>query len=178
MAGGGLGYRYTEETPDNPITSTIGNQEHLIQLNPVIGYFVFDHLAAGLSFEYLYDYIRYDNNVTIKSVQSDYAIAPFVRYYFKFGLFLHAEFGFGMTNLDIDANSIPTTTGYLNYSSETNYKILGFSGGIGYSVHLNNSLAIEPSIRYLNLRNNEKNDNQKDSCTRGVLFNTGLVCYF
>lgn len=48
LAGGALGYRYSEDNKEKSTGSTVDQREHLIQANPVIGLFLTKNLVIGL----------------------------------------------------------------------------------------------------------------------------------
>jgi Autotransporter beta-domain len=173
---GGIGYRFSDDNSGIEKSNFIQKQEHLLQLNPVLGYFFSKNIVAGLGFEYLYDNIKYDNYSYYKAVENDFSIVPFLRFYTKFGLFLHTEFDYGISKLSFYGRTVPGPTGFIDPSEYYHFKIIGFSAGIGYSIKLNDYLGIEPSIRYIGGKYNE-NDVKNDFSRKGLLMNIGMV-YF
>jgi len=178
MISGSLGYRYSTDKSDITAAPSIEKQEHLIQANPSIGYFITNRIAIGIGIEYQYDYIKYDKYLYTKSIGNEFAISPFVRYYTGFGLFAVAEFGYGSSIINLIGDPIPTQTGFIGGPIKLNYRIIGYSAGIGYSVRLNSNLRIEPMIKYINIKYNEDSENDKDYKSKGLLLNIGFAYYF
>ena len=178
LISGSLGYRYSSDKSDITAAPSIEKQEHLIQAIPSIGYFITDRIAIGLGIEYQYDNIKYNNYLYTKTIGHDFAIGPFLRYYTGFGLFAEAEFGYGSSLINLIGDPIPTPTGYSGGPIKLNYKIVGFSAGIGYSVRLNSNLRIEPVIKYINIKYDEDSENDKDYKRKGLLLNIGFAYYF
>ncbi len=176
LVGGGIGYRFSDDNSGITKSNFIQKQEHLLQLNPTLGYFFSENIVAGLGIEYFYDNIKYDNYSYYKAVEKDLSIAPFLRFYTKFGLFFHAEFDYGISKLSFKGRPLPGQTGFIELSEYYNFKIIGFSAGIGYSIKLNEYIGIEPSIRYIDGKFNE-NDAKNDFNRKGLLTNIGIV-YF
>ncbi len=176
LLGGGIGYRFSDDNTGLTKSSFIQKQEHLLQLNPTLGYFFSKNIVVGLGFEYIYDNIKYDYYSYDKVVENDFSIAPFLRFYTKFGLFFHAEFDYGISKLSFKGRPFAGQTGFIDLSEYYNFKIIGFSAGIGYSIKLNEYLGIEPSIRYIGGKFNE-NDAKNDFSRKGLLMNIGMV-YF
>lgn len=89
-------------------------------LNPNLGYFIADDLAIGLGLTLDSD------SPAIGESTTNFALGPFIRFYFVDAIFAQAGLGLGLGDLeytDIDL-------------------------GIGYSWFLNNSVAIEPRLFY------------------------------
>jgi len=91
-------------------------------------------------------------------------------------LFLHSEFDYGLSKQSFKGRTIPGSTGFIDLSGYYYFRIIGFSAGIGYSIHLTESLGIEPSIRYLGVKFNENNA-KNDFNRKGLLMNIGMI-YF
>jgi hypothetical protein len=177
LIGGGLGYSYSDDHGSIATTNFIQNRESLLQFNPAVGYFIIKGLVAGIGIEYLYDKINYDNYVYYNTLENDLSIAPFVRFYTPFGLFLHAEFDYGTSKLTFNGRSVPGPSGYIDLSDAYHYnKIIGFSAGLGYSIKVNDFLSIEPSVRYLGSKFIEL-DPRNNFNRKGLLVNIGMVCF-
>jgi hypothetical protein len=166
LIGGGLGYSYSDDHASITTTNFIQNRESLLQLNPAIGYFITKSLVAGIGVEYLYDKINYDNYVYYNTLENDLSIAPFLRFYTPFGLFLHAEFDYGTSKLTFNGRSVAGPSGFIDLSA-----------GLGYSIKVNDFVSIEPSVRYLGSKFIEK-DPKNDFNRKGLLVNIGIVCFF
>jgi long-subunit fatty acid transport protein len=177
LIGGAIGYRYTDDNSSIETVNFIQCQENLLQLNPVVGYFISKNFVVGLGFEYLYDKTKYDNYIFYSSLENGFSIAPFLRLYAPFGLFFHGELDYGTSRLSFSARTIPGSTGFIDTSESYNYRnIIGFSAGLGYSININDNFGIEPSIRYLGGKFNEK-DSKNDFNRTGLLMTIGLVCF-
>ena len=177
LLGGSLGYRYADDYSSLTDPNFIQSQEHLILLNPVAGYFITDWFVAGIGFEYLYNYTEFDNYVYYYSKETGFSIAPFIRTYTPFGLFIQAEISYGNSKINFDGRPIPGPTGFSYTSINYSYnKVLGYSVGIGYNIKLNEYVGIEPAVKYLGVRFKEK-DQDNNFNRRGILFNIGLVCF-
>lgn len=174
LIGGGIGYRFSDDNTGLTNSSFIQKQEHLLQLNPTIGYFISKNIVVGLGFEYFYDNIKYDYYSFYKVVENDFSVAPFLRFYTGFGVFFHTEFDYGISKLSFKGRPIAGQTGFIDLSEYYDFKIIGFSAGIGYSIKLNEYLGIEPSIRYIGGKFNE-NDAKNDFSRKGLLMNIGMV---
>ena len=177
LVGGAIGYRYTDDNSSIKTSNFIQCKENLFQLNPSIGYFISKSIVAGLGFQYLHDKITYDNYIYYSSLENGFSIAPFLRVYAPFGLFFHGELDYGTTTLTFNGRAIAGSTGFMDTSESYDYRnIIGFSAGVGYSIKLNDNFGIEPSIRYLGGKFNEK-DSKNDFTRRGLVMNIGLVCF-
>jgi len=177
LISGTIGYRYTDDNSEIESSNFIQSQENLLQLNPAFGYFITKAIVAGIGFEYLYDKIKYDNYLYYNSMNKGFAVAPFARLYAPFGLFIHGEFDYGSSKLYLTGRAIPGPTGYISTSESYQYnKVIGFSVGIGYSIKVNEIIGIEPSIRYIGGKFNEKNP-ENDFTRKGLLMNIGMVCF-
>jgi hypothetical protein len=177
LIGGAMGYQYSDDNSKIETINSIQYQEHLIQLNPAAGYFITNWLVAGIGVEYLYDNVKYDNYIYYYSKESGFSIAPFIRFYSPFGLFLHAEFDYGLAKSTYKGRSFPGPTGFIGASDyHSNKNVLGYSAGIGYTIKIKDFFGIEPSVRYISGNFNDK-DSEGDFNRKGVLLNIGLVCF-
>ena len=174
LIGGGIGYRFSDDNTGMENFSYFQKQEHILQLNPTLGYFFSKNIVAGLGVEYIYDNIKYDYYSYYKAVENDLSLAPFLRFYTKFGLFFHTEFDYGISKLSFKGRPIAGQTGYISSSEYYKFNIIGFSAGIGYSVKVNEYIGIEPSIRYIGGYFNE-NDTKNDFSRKALLINIGMV---
>ena len=137
LVGGSLGYTYKDDNSSLTTSNFLQSQEHLVQLSPAAGYFFTNWFVAGVGIEYQYDYTKFDNYVYFNSKETSFAIAPFVRLYAPFGLFIHAEFDFGNSKMIYKVNLIAGGTGFIDPSLNYTYKnTIGYSVGIGYIIKL------------------------------------------
>ncbi len=88
-------------------------------LSPTAGFFVADDLAVGA-------------NISVAASEgfSQFGIGPFARYYFLKGLFAQAGLDFTSTKFD-------------GFDSDSSTR---FNVGVGYSVFLNDGVALEPGL--------------------------------
>lgn len=177
LIGGGIGFRYTDDNSSLETSNSIQSQENLLQLNPAAGYFITKSFVVGIGFEYIYDKTKYDNYIYYSYRENGFSIAPFVRVYAPFGLFLHGEFDYGNSKSFLNGRAIPGPTGFISTSNSYFYnKVIGFSAGIGYTIKVNELFGIEPSIRYIGGKFNEKNPKNNFSRS-GLIINIGMVCF-
>lgn len=119
MLGGSISFDSDKHKDDDGALTTLS-------IEPNVGYYIIDNLAIGLGVGY--ESIKYDGD----NLATSSSIQPWARYYVYNGLF--AQVGYEILSekaLEDDA----VKGGRINI-------------GVGYSWWLNNSLAIEPSIRY------------------------------
>jgi hypothetical protein len=174
---GGFGFRYTSDNSSVTGYNFLQNEEYLLQINPAAGYFVTKSLVVGIGFEYNYDKTNYSNYIYYSNRENSFAIAPFIRIYAPFGLFIQGEFDYGNSKSILKGRPIPGSTGYFTTSASYEYnKVIGFSTGIGYTIKVNEVLGIEPSIRYLGGKFNEK-DAKNNFTRKGLIINIGMVCF-
>jgi hypothetical protein len=124
----------------NPLPDvTYSTKRNSIESGLSLGYFLYDQFVFGLRCEFLSS-----KEITTSSLQqgtewevsnSDILIGPVIRYYTNTGIFLEGS------------ASISFLKEFFNGSDAkwTNYS---WSTGIGYSILINQSIAIEPVIKY------------------------------
>lgn len=99
---------------------------NLISINPNVGYFIMDNLGVGVRLGV--DLLSQGDNS-----QTDFGIGAFARYYVFQGLF--PQVGFTYNSFKIKDGPDATTSTDLTL-------------GVGYSLFLNNSIALEPMLVY------------------------------
>ncbi|MBP6184907.1 MAG: outer membrane beta-barrel protein [Chitinophagaceae bacterium] len=97
-----------------------------ISLNPNIGYFIMDNLGVGLRLG-VESQTQGDNGLTI------FSVGPFARYYVWQGLF--PQVGFNYNSVKVKDGGDATTSTDIDIA-------------VGYSLFLNNSIALEPALYY------------------------------
>jgi hypothetical protein len=98
-----------------------GNSEVLFTLNPTAGIFIINGLALGANM-----------NLTLADNLTQFGFGPFARYYVAPNIFAQSGFGFSSLKIgNFDAN----TSLYGNI-------------GMGYSIFLNNHVALEPILNF------------------------------
>lgn len=127
-------------------------------------YLITDHIAIGIITQDFISYSRFKDNLSgniEKDIINDIFMGPLIRYYIKSRLYIYC---FG-------------ELGYYKRSRDIKQKYL-FGGGLGYSVFLNNSVALEPSLIFNHYHsNNIKYSNQSE--TKNTLtFSLGVQLFF
>ena len=97
-----------------------------------IGYFVSDKIATGIKLDHSSEFERYFDNTNRHST----AINAFVRYYPVSLFFGEFDLGYGFYNINTSSQGIAHHQGLRSAVS------------LGYSIFLNRSIAIEPTINY------------------------------
>ena len=109
----------------------------LINITPNLAYYFADDLAIGARLNFL-------SSSTDGNSDSNFGFGPYVRYYVTNPIFIQAGIDFEAATIDL--NSL--------FASEGSTTI---HAAVGYSLFLNNSVAIEPAV-YINLYNGDEND--------------------
>lgn len=125
MLGGSAGFRSDNPKPDDGETNTT------IEFSPNIGYFIADDLGIGLSLRFKSQ--SAEDGIPDNST-SEFAIGPFVRYYFVDGIFGQLGVNLGLSD---DDNTVDFDESFTEIEL-----------GIGYSWFVDNSVAIEPKLFY------------------------------
>lgn len=161
----------------NTIDGKIINRNFGIGLNPSIGYFLIDHLEAGLEFPLSISKSKNEDNyknTKTETFSTRIGIGPYLRYYFlpidEFAIFIHGSFGFSFGNIENKNNGITTKNdinlwGYqffpgVVFFPTQNLGIEIFSSAIGFShsketvnstsKQTNSKFSINPSLQYIN----------------------------
>jgi len=103
-----------------------------------LNYLIFDHISLGITLESLISASKekyYQNSDYIKFIRNDFFVGPVIRWYIFSGLYLSGSAEFGGYHYDLKENPIK-------------WKKFLFSTGLGYSVSLGKSVALEPALRY------------------------------
>lgn len=155
LVGGQLSFNYTPD-PDYKGSA--------FSLNPQFGYFVINNFAVGAGLNYSLQKFNYNNSGDY--LTTSLQIQPFVRYYFKPGIFIHGSYGIGAGKV-----SETNTTDY-NYS----FNLYSWTGSAGYAIFLNDNVAIEPMLGYKWNTFNQKDSDSKSSSS-SLYFQVGLQVY-
>ena len=125
----------------NNLPSGYESSTSKLDLDLTLGYFLIDGLAAGLSVNSSSTNAKLDYNGNSSEVKTSMTIiAPMIRYYIaETDFYSQLSYGFG-SNVD------KTTAG--SSSSEDKIKVSSLGIGIGYSIFLNNDVALSPSLGY------------------------------
>jgi len=139
----------------DPLPSvTYSTKSKAIESNLSLGYFIINQFALGLKYEILLSREITTSSLTSETewdiTNKDFLIGPVMRYYTKPGIFIEGAAGFRILKYITDDDELK----WIKYSMCT---------GIGYSILINNSVAIEPiiSYRFLNTDIPEIEENEK-----------------
>ncbi len=132
-----------------------------LSLTPQFGYFVINNLAVGAGINFNAQKNKSDN-YTYSNTSMQFQ--PFVRYYFKPGIFLHGSYGIG----DGKAKS---------GSEEYSYNIYSWTGSAGYAIFLNDHVAIEPMLGYKWNTVNDKGTDGAKTSSSSLYFQIGFQIY-
>ncbi|AVR44243.1 hypothetical protein C7S20_02625 [Christiangramia fulva] len=127
LVGGGISFSYSKSKPEGAVDSEAFN----INLSPDIGYFIWDKFAFGSRLDFDLNHYKSDNgNSNFKRL----LVSPFLRFYF----------------LDEEKMVNPFIEGSYRFSliNENNSQEFSAKGGI--AIFLNNSVAYEIFLNYLN----------------------------
>jgi len=117
---------------------TYSTKSRSIESNLSLGYFVFNQFVLGLKGEILLSREITNSSLTSEAEwdirNKDFLIGPVMRYYTKPGIFVEGTAGF-----EIFKHITDDELKWIKYSLST---------GIGYSILINESVAIEPIIKY------------------------------
>lgn len=127
LVGGNVGFSYSESKPASFATM----QTFTVQLSPNVGYFIWDKFALGTKVDYTYSSSRSETGT---SRFERFLATPFVKYYLlntykMVNPFLESAYGFSI----------------INEASLRQFSVKG-----GAAVFLNDSVAFEVSLSYLN----------------------------
>lgn len=150
---------YEEPEPDK-ITS--------INMLPKVGVFVIDGLAVGLDLN-LANVVYKDGTDDDKSIQTAYAVGPFVRYYFpveKVKPFVEANSSFGSLKYKYEY------TDSNDEDSDYKYGLFLIGGGAGVAIPIGKRATFDLMAGYNSLKFKEKEDN--DDNYRNIIGTFGL----
>jgi hypothetical protein len=137
ITGGAFSFNHQKRTyPDNSDSRTIYNN---FETDCHLGYYILNHFAAGLKTNItIRSQKRYFNSDVVKINDNWFTIGPFLRYSTNFNLFIETGGGFEFFKEDVVSDN----------TNSSNWKANFYNIGVGYSLFLSNSVAIEPMIRY------------------------------
>lgn len=173
LFGGNVSYNYSNATSHLPaglmtqeinITTKTWN----LQLAPYCGYFFIKNFCIGMQLNYgTTDTKQWTKTINIDTLTCTkvYSLIPaiFIRYYTKPKIFFEIS---GAWGIDRNYAVKPVT----NSSDRT------IDGGVGYSLFISNSLAVEPLIKYRITKTSNSSTGEEDEL-KGVYFNIGLQYY-
>ncbi|MGB3077912.1 MAG: hypothetical protein WBB31_02450 [Saprospiraceae bacterium] len=148
MLGGSAGFSSTKVKGADASTT-------LINITPNVGYFFANNLAVGARVNFLSSSSNGNSN-------SNFGYGPFARLYVTDPIFIQAGIDFEAATLDF--NSI-----FAGDGSTT------IHAAVGYSLFLNNSVAIEPSV-YINIYNGGDDNFDSDYTRFGLNIGVQAFC--
>lgn len=147
MLGGSAGFSSTKVKGADGSTT-------IINITPNVGYFFANDFALGARLNFLSTSAGGNSN-------SNFGYGPFARFYVTDPIFIQAGIDFEAATLDL--NSL-----FAGDGSTT------IHAAVGYSLFLNNSVAIEPSL-YINIYNGDKDNFDSDFTRFGI--NIGIQAF-
>jgi outer membrane protein len=138
---------------DGDLTSTV------FSVTPSVGYFVIDNLAVGLDLSFTSN--KNDNGDTDVTTSS-FSVLPMGTYFFDAGESFKPYVGAGV-------GLISTSSGDEDINKSSGLAIRG-KGGVAY--FLNESIALDFSVQYLN--SSQKNKENSDVVTKNSSFGVGF----
>ena len=127
LVGGDASFSYSKSKPD----SSVDSETFEIDLSPNIGYFFFNKLAVGSQFDFLVS--RYKSDTGNSNFETLF-FSPFIKYYF----------------LDNEKILNPFLESSYRFSIQNENKSKQFSAKGGLAIFVNNSVAYEVFLNYLN----------------------------
>ena len=127
----------------NQGTSTEGEGPYSLQwnLNPHIGYFLFDNFNLGIGLDYTFSREKQPNED--KTDDSDLLFGPFARYYLPVGddqaFFLEGNFGFGNSSDNLIIGGAPQSI---------NSNIIAVGAGPGFTIFSSRAVGLEALFKY------------------------------
>ena len=166
MVGGSLGVSFHKAYSSSQYKDL---SYRAISIQPIVGYFLLDNFAFGLSPSYT------STTTTVSQTDytsEDYSVCPFARFYVgnsttKF--FAHAEYGFLRQKFSSNSNT-GNSWGSSNGSETQEGTIL--SVGAGIAGFLTENVALEGKVMYINQQIEDKSN------PKGVFFSLGFQIHF
>jgi hypothetical protein len=170
MAGGTVSFvSSTDKNKTGGVTVTNGTST-IFSLAPNFGYFLANNLALGTALQLSFGKSDPGNPNYGRSNFTAISLVPFVRYYLNMGIFFQGEFGVG------SVRSKSTILGNAN----TIEKISSSSWSIatGYTIFINENVAIEPMLDYGNSMSRSKSSTiERKSIHPSLVLKLGLQIY-
>ncbi len=150
------------------INSIVSYQHHYSNIDSEIsvGYFLVNKFSLGAKLNYnferhTFDYLSNADNYVTK----DLLFGPVIKYYSKYNLFASASFAYGISRYGPDDDSVE-------------WRTTSWNTGIGYSLMLNKSVALEPQIVYRVIKKVAKEESIYGSeIFSGFIFSIGFQIY-
>jgi len=151
------------EITDPSLVTDIHYSEKEFNSDMRVGIFVSNNIAAGVKANILLTRTKFESGST--SYFNDLLFEPFMRFYTPIGLFGEISYGFGNYKVGVS-----------NATDNHELKINTWNLGLGYSLFISKSVAIEPMIAYEG-RKNIQNENQLIHKFKGVNAQIGVHFY-
>lgn len=166
LLGGSIITNYENETIKFP-DGTFYNKNFTIGTDAYCGYFISNQISIGLLTDFSIKSSKYSNTLNDNKsteISNNYYFGPFLRFYTKPGIFFEEVFALGFGQIGFNDNPEKTQ----NYS---------FSTGIGYSLFITNSIALEPLIKYKYEKTYWDSEDVIEAINSGIYFSIGLQFY-
>lgn len=121
------------------------NENHKIlsmSCSPIFGYKITNKIIIGT--EIYYSATFSFNKGSVKNLNTDISVNPFVQLYFTKNLFLRPNVGFGFSK----HSSISFYTNDIDSENIWHYKTTTYGLGIGYDIYLTEDFSITPIVGY------------------------------
>ncbi len=179
LIGGTFGFNFSNYDDSNNFL--VGGIDKTVDFStsPLVGYSITNNIMAGLALEYNTANVYYQPSQYLKNIkQIEFLISPFIRFYFKQSFFIQGQFNIGNTKQNLNYNkdvAIGDPNDPLFVTDlESKYFTLGYGIGLGYDINLSQNIKLEPLIRYVNNKYNEK-DTDSSFKTSDIVLNLGLI---
>jgi hypothetical protein len=116
------------------------------------GGYYFKRLSIGIGSDIMQQSNEYTDQLILKKNYIAFYCYPFIRYYFKRGLFIHTQFNFGFSDL-ATTYTPQMNPKYGNPEILAPYLIAGYTFCIGYSFKIKERLLIEPMMKSIFIHN-------------------------
>lgn len=166
MIGGSAGLEFTKDKNKNGGTTVERSKTTNFFLEPQVGYFVIDRLAIGGGLGLGLSSTKYTDEYGGDKVNSTrIAVEPFARYYLPQNIFFQGKFMVGSVSYK-EKNDGRT--------EKDSYSLTGFALSAGYSILLNDNVAIEPQVGY---QSEAQKDGDWKYVDSGFYLRAGLQVY-
>lgn len=166
LLGGSIITNYENETVKSP-DAAFYHKVFTVGTDAYCGYFISNHITMGLLTDFSFKNIKYSNTLNDNKsteISNNYSFGPFFRFYTKPGVFFEGAFAIGFRHLGFNENT-------------EKMRSFSFSSGIGYSLFITNSIALEPLIKYKYEKTSYDREDVEDATNSGIYFSIGLQFY-
>ena len=166
LMGGSIFINYENENQRLPNVNFY-HKNFLTGIDVYGGYFISNHISIGLLTNLSIKKSKTSNTLNDSKstgISNNYSFGPFLRYYTKPGIFFEGTLGLGYQHLGYDDD--------LNW-----FRSFFFSTGVGYSLFITNSIALEPQIKYKYDKIYWSSEELLTRTNNGIYFSIGLQFY-